>query len=172
MKKILFIFTVVFLLANCKSYKKINRVRETMKGEILYGQVNKAGLQTAPFASWFNEGYENYTADETAIDELREYSNQVSEVVIIMASWCPDTRRELPYMLNILDKINFPQTGTIIYAVDRKKKNDVEALKKYNFTHVPTFIFYDGDTEIGRIVESPTITLEEDMVNILRDYFR
>jgi hypothetical protein len=37
----------------------------------------------------------------------------------------------------------------------------------FDITNVPTFIFYRNGKEINRIVESPVISLEKDMLSIL-----
>ena len=52
-------------------------------------------------------------------------------------------------------------------AVDRDKKAgdcDINYLKVELF---PTIILYKEDIEVGRIVESPRKSLEEDLVNII-----
>jgi len=41
---------------------------------------------------------------------------------------------------------------------------DISALK---IERVPTFIVYDGIKELGRIIETPAETLEEDLLMIL-----
>ncbi len=162
---------MMLLCISCGSYKDMNKTRETMYGEILYGKINKSDMQKEPFASWFNEDYETYKPDFNHIDQIKEYMNNVSEVVIIMGSWCPDTRRELPIMMKILDEVNFPEADTKIYAVDRNKKNGLKELRNHKFERIPTFIFYDGSNEIGRIVEKVQTTTEEELLELLRNYF-
>ncbi len=51
--------------------------------------------------------------------------------------------------------------------LDREKKSGRNIEVGKNVHHVPTFIFLKNGTEIGRIVESPIESLEEDMFNIL-----
>jgi len=54
-----------------------------------------------------------------------------------------------------------------MFAVDRDKKAGDCAIDYLKIELVPTIIFYKQDTEIGRIVESPQTSLEEDMVDII-----
>ena len=49
------------------------------------------------------------------------------------------------------------------YKVEPGKSQDVR-----NIEFVPTFIFLRDSTEIGRIVESPEVSLEQDMFRILQ----
>lgn len=171
-KNALFLFIFAALITACGTSRKMNRVTESSSGEILYGKINRDGLKIAPFNTWYEKQYHAYHAGPTYIEELKEYSGNISEVVIIMAAWCPDTRRELPRILRILDDMGMPESKIKMYAVDREKKNDVKGFESYKFTRVPTVIFYDGEKEIGRIIEQPEMTLEEDMVAMFRYYLK
>ena len=56
--------------------------------------------------------------------------------------------------------------------VNRDKKNPESDIEYLNIERVPTFIFYktggDGSKkEIGRIIETPVRSLEEDLLDIL-----
>ena len=45
---------------------------------------------------------------------------------------------------------------------------DLEEFEKgLNITNVPTFIFYKNGKEVNRIVESPRVSLEQDMIDII-----
>ena len=123
------------------------------------------------FSSWYNAEYKAYNPDPVFVDELKTYKDKISELVIILATWCPDTRRELPRVMKILDQAGFSQKKMSMYAVDRNKENDVKALDKYEFTHVPAIIFFDEEKEIARITEQPEMTLEEDLTAMLRLYY-
>jgi len=54
-----------------------------------------------------------------------------------------------------------------LIMLDRDKKSGQNIEDGKDIHHVPTFIFLKNGTEIGRIVESPIESLEEDMFNIL-----
>ena len=51
--------------------------------------------------------------------------------------------------------------------LDRNKTSGYGLEKDKNIHHVPTFVVYKERQEIGRIIETPTETLEEDLFNIL-----
>jgi hypothetical protein len=55
-------------------------------------------------------------------------------------------------------------------AVDREKKGGEFCLADFEINLVPTFIFTQQGNEIGRIIETPVVSLEQDLLNIIQDY--
>jgi thiol-disulfide isomerase/thioredoxin len=84
-----------------------------------------------------------------------------------MGTWCSDSRREVPRMLKVLDIIGFPKENLSIINVDRNKKGIADEADDLNIELVPTFILYEDEKEIGRIIETPEETLEKDLVRIV-----
>ena len=54
-----------------------------------------------------------------------------------------------------------------IIGTDRDKLAGDTDISSLNIEFVPTFIFYESDTELGRIVETPSETMEKDILQIL-----
>jgi hypothetical protein len=51
--------------------------------------------------------------------------------------------------------------------VDNAKLSPVGEYDKLDIQRVPTFIIYKNNIEVGRIIENPVTSLEQDMINIL-----
>ena len=109
---------------------------------------------------------EDYTPEAAAVTTIRESAGGVT-AYIILATWCPDTRRDLPRFFKIADRAGWPASRMVLLAVDRTKKDPEGETIKWNVTRVPTFIFLRGGKEIGRVTERPTITLEQDITIIV-----
>jgi hypothetical protein len=109
---------------------------------------------------------EGYTPDAAAIATIRDKARDVT-AYIVLATWCPDTRRDLPRFFKIADQAGWPTSRMILLAVDRTKKDPEGETVKWNVTRVPTFIFLRGGKEIGRVTERPTTTLEQDIALIV-----
>ncbi len=126
-------------------------------------------LHDTSFSWWFNSEYKNYDIDVDALKPLFEDSTLLNDVniTIVMGSWCSDSRREVPRFLKIIDGLKFPEENLSIYCVDRNLSTEDDEIDDLKIKAVPTFIFYKNDTELGRIVEVPTESLEIDMVKIL-----
>ncbi|RPI70409.1 MAG: thiol reductase thioredoxin [Ignavibacteriales bacterium] len=133
---------------------------------MLIGYCTREAFNDSSFAKWFYPEYDNYKTDSSAIDLLKEKLNGI-ECIVIMGTWCDDSRIHIPHLYKILDEINYPAKGITLIAVDEDKKaegGEVEALDLY---FVPTIIFFKDGSEIGRIIEMPNQSIEEDMLEII-----
>jgi thiol-disulfide isomerase/thioredoxin len=88
-------------------------------------------------------------------------------ITVVMATWCSDSRREVPRFYKIVSKLDYNAESIKLINVDREKEAKGTSVSKLGIERVPTFIFYRGKAEIGRIIESPEESLEEDMFKIL-----
>ena len=172
MKKIslfLVVFTMIFI--SCKTQKNVNQViyNEVVNQKILYGNINRNGLIKKPFKDWFKTEYDAYTPDQASIDYLKKSIPDNAKFVVVLATWCPDSRREVPRFFKILDAINFDQSRVSFIAVDKDfYAGDNVDVAQYQIDKVPTIIYYHYGYEAGRIVESPQISLEKDLVDFTK----
>jgi len=149
--------------------QNINKIEfsERVGNMILIGECNRDAFTMEPFMEWYDIEYEEYTPDQTIIEKLKKDINNVSRIKIVMGSWCSDSQREVPRFYRIMDEAGIPDEKVELISVNRDKMVpgiDISALK---IERVPTFIFYDGIKEQGRIIETPVETLEEDLLRIL-----
>lgn len=130
----------------------------------LTGRVSRAEVEAAP--GWEKLKAEDYTPDESLVDEIRENAGEV-EVLLFLGTWCGDSKREVPHFFKLMDLAGISESQVEIIALDRSKIDDEGLAEKWEVMYVPTFIFIENDIEIGRIVESPTESLEADLADIL-----
>jgi hypothetical protein len=69
--------------------------------------------------------------------------------------------------MRVLDIWQFPVGKITFIGVDDAKRSPVGEYASLDIKRVPTFIIYKNNIETGRIIENPTTSLEQDMVNIL-----
>lgn len=167
MKKILFI-AIVLITASCANLKEINKtVVLSNNQEILLGKINKEGLCSNSYAKWFNTNYDNYTVKNEFVKKISPEMLKGVKTKLVMATWCGDSKREVPRFYKIIEALNYPEKKMQVISVDRSKKAAGFDLASINITRVPTFIFYKENKEIGRITENPKTSLEEDLFVIL-----
>jgi thiol-disulfide isomerase/thioredoxin len=124
-------------------------------------------LTRPPHSEWYIKGYEGYRWDSGAVNKLTAIKKDDLTIKIVMGSWCPDSRREVPRFMRILDLWEFPVSKVTFIGVDNAKISPVGEYEKLDIQRVPTFIFYKNFIEAGRIIEVPQTSLEQDIVNIL-----
>jgi hypothetical protein len=109
---------------------------------------------------------QDYEPDASAVTTIRQKAGDV-DVFIVIATWCSDTRRDLPRFFKIADQAGWPAERITMLGVDRTKRDPEGQTVKWDVTKVSTFIFIRRGREIGRVVEKPTTTLEQDIAQIL-----
>jgi thiol-disulfide isomerase/thioredoxin len=96
-----------------------------------------------------------------------EINKENISIKIVMGTWCPDSRREVPRFMRVLNAWQFPTDKLTFIGVDDTKQSPVGEYDKLDIHRVPTFIIYKNNLEAGRIIENPATSLEQDLVNIL-----
>ncbi len=119
-------------------------------------------------SEWFVKGYDDYEFNNAVVNSLRDIGKEGLSIKIVLGTWCPDSRREVPRFMRILDIWQFPVTGITLIGVDNIKQAPVGEYEKLDIQRVPTFIIYKNNIEAGRIIENPLTSLEQDLVNILK----
>ena len=158
MKKLLFLLPLLFLvLVACK---------ENKTEEILIGEVDRTSFEQKAYKEWFDAGYAEHELNIAELEKLEGQMDSV-EFLVLLGTWCGDTQRELPAFFKIIDHIKFDPDKILMIALDREKKSPDERGKNLDVEFVPTFIVMKGGQELGRIVEEPMLSLEEDLVSIL-----
>ncbi|WP_310992561.1 thioredoxin family protein [Aequorivita marina] len=190
MKKALLIISAITLIACGSSKEKTNtneaintvsasnsgleKMNDTVPYEdsvMLLGKSNRKGLQMPAFKDWYDLGYSHYrTAPETG-EQLKPLLEDVS-ILVFMGTWCSDSQRDVPHLYRILDDMDFDESELSLINVSDHKTTPQGFEKDYDIINVPTIIFIKNDKELGRIVEYPIETLEDDMLAILsgKDY--
>jgi len=133
----------------------------------LLGYFNRSQLSHEPHSAWFLKGYDAYQPSQDAVNKLTAVSKNDITIKIVMGTWCPDSRREVPRFMRILDLWSFPADKLTFIGVDNFKVGPVGEYEGLKIERVPTFIIYKNNIESGRIIENPVTSLEQDMVNIL-----
>lgn len=136
--------------------------------EILYGYCDRAAIEKGEFGKVFDEYYQIYEPDKSVLDQLKLKKEGV-EILIILGTWCSDSQEQVPKFFKILDKINFNRKHVQMICVSRDKEAGLIETVNYNIQKVPTFIVYRKGREIGRIIETPYITLEKDLLMFFSD---
>ncbi|MBI5726255.1 MAG: thioredoxin [Ignavibacteriales bacterium] len=137
---------------------------------ILIGLCTCAAFADTNYAWWYNSGYQMYQVDTLTAQSMFPLLDSV-QITVVMGTWCSDSRNEIPRFIKIIDYLKVNKNFYSIIAVDRKKHGIGAETDSLKIELVPTFIVYRGNTEIGRIVETPKESLEKDLLQILEKVY-
>ncbi len=113
----------------------------------------------------FKDVYDTVQVSPEVVQLLKEADSGL-DMLVFLGTWCPDSKREVPRFLKIMDLAGIPGARVRLYGLDRSKKSTDGLTDQYSISRVPTFIFLRQGSEVGRIVEIPQTTLEMDMLSI------
>jgi thiol-disulfide isomerase/thioredoxin len=180
MKNTYFLFCILLVsLSGCKTTKPVASkspvAEQTSVPTVdfsdqttwLLGYFNPVQLTRSPYSIWYLKGFDEYQPKTDAINKLLGINKEDLTIKVVMGTWCPDSRREVPRFMRIMDAWQFPVGKLTFIGVDDAKLSPVGEYVKLDIHRVPTFIIYKNNIEAGRIIENPKTSLEQDMVNIL-----
>ncbi|MCE2893004.1 MAG: tetratricopeptide repeat protein [Flammeovirgaceae bacterium] len=136
----------------------------------LLNEVSLSQLKQEPYTTWYTKNHEDYRPNVQIVEALKKTNHTKYTMKIFFGSWCGDSKRELPKMTKVLEKLSFPQKNITLIGVDDStevyKQSPQRQEAGMNIFRVPTFIVYENGKEVGRIVEYPTETMERDLLKI------
>lgn len=156
------IISSVIIFSSCSIFNKNSNSKM-----ILNGITTQAILTGNKNFSWFDEEYNNYVPNQLIINQLKPLKNKLN-VLIIAGAWCSDTQRELPRFFKIINEIGVPNNHIEMIMVDENKKTPAFNISVIQVSNIPTFIFFKDGKELGRIIEKPQTTLEDDLAKLLQ----
>ena len=169
MRTAILLGSLLLFSAQCAVSQVVNqRLIDSDGYEHLLGPLTEEGLSSPPFGEWFERGVDQYEPDRQIVERIDNLTDY--DIEVFMGTWCSDSRREVPRLIKTLHELSFPPAQLSIIGVNRSKDqykqspSGEEAGK--NIHRVPTIIFYKDGREVDRIVESPIVSLEQDIQTI------
>lgn len=160
-------FLFIILYSTQTAQDGIIVVDETSNQRMALGKFDRSVFLDSGFVDWFTNEYDLYSADENILQVIKGQLDGL-HIKIVMGTWCSDSRREVPRFYKILDALRFDEQNIDLICVDRAKVGLSDEVDGLNINFVPTFIFYINEIEVGRIIETPDVTLEMDFESILK----
>jgi len=164
MKKILLSLILIASISCAAQKKEVTAVKDEAGN--LVGIANKKSFLQEPFNAWFTPNYDEYKSNKKVIEKLKPLLKEVN-IKAFMGTWCGDSKEQTPVLYKILDEADFDYNNLELITVNRSKATPDNLQEGFNIERVPTFIFYKNEKEIGRFVEYPRETIEEDMLKIV-----
>jgi len=110
--------------------------------------------------------YRDYTPRKDVVEKIAGARGSC-DILIFFGTWCKDSISEVPKILRVLDAADNKNLKVVLYGVDRAKKEGLGMSEKFNIQRVPTTIVLRDGVELGRIVEYPETSNEEELLKLL-----
>ena len=132
--------------------------------EDLVGSVGReAILEHCP--SWTGR-VAAYQPKPVALEKLRTLS-QETLIEVYFGSWCPDSEVHVSEFFKVLDILDSPLVRTAYIGIPKDKTQRAPFFQAKDILRLPTFVVLLGGREVGRIVETPERSIEEDLARLL-----
>lgn len=147
----------------------VNREVNTPEdGPMLLGKQTLNQFSKTPYTDWFAQEKASYVLDNPSIEKLKKANLSNYRIIAFVGTWCPDTHREFPRLVKVLEAAKYPLNKMEIVALSRRKESPTGEEVMAHIEHVPTFIVKKYGVELGRIVEAPSSGyLERDLLQII-----
>jgi len=157
------LFIVVFLMIasiGCGSTEQPLQKSEPFTGVISASQLILEYPQ-------FRSAYEKYQPSLDEIAAVKSLSGK--SIVVLFGTWCHDSEREVPRLLKLLDLSGVELQSLSLHGVNYNKQEPTNLHRQYDLRYSPTIILLQGDTELGRVVEKPIVSLGEDLASFVSE---
>jgi thiol-disulfide isomerase/thioredoxin len=161
-------FILILMISLSAFAQEINKTILDVKSqkEILIGQCNLDGLRKGEFGQFYQIEYGTYKPEVLVAEKIKTKLSNIT-MTLVMGTWCDDSKTQVPRFFKLMEKVGYDSSKITIYCVNREKKTEKGEIDNMKITLVPTFIINRNGTEVGRIVETPKVSLEADLLEIL-----
>ncbi len=133
---------------------------------IIVGVQKRATLESDPYKKWFDIGYKEHTLDTITVHTIKD-DLAAANITVFMGTWCEDSQREVPAFYKVLDLAGIDASTVKIITISEGKDAPEDLIKENDIQYVPTIIFENNGSELGRIVEYSIVRMERAMAKIL-----
>ena len=169
---IVFIIICIWHLAFGICYAQERKINQTVfdaqsKSDIMIGYCTLEGISDTAFLSAYQKEYDQFRSNKELMNQMYSLLKGIT-VTIIMGTWCSDSREQVPRFFRLFYDLEHSFPDPTLICVDREKKAGDVSLDGFNIIKVPTFIVFYQGKELGRIVETPKTTMDQDFLEILK----
>jgi thiol-disulfide isomerase/thioredoxin len=132
---------------------------------LLLGWIQRDTLMAANSGT-YQRVYDTVQVQKPFVELLRVVSDDV-DITVVLGTWCGDSRRGVPAFLKVADETGIPPGRVRLYGVDRTKRGPGHEPEDLAVDRVPTVVVRKSGVEVGRIVETPKVSWEADLLTIL-----
>lgn len=157
MKNLCFLFTLLI------SASSVNAQADT--NPVITGTFSDSVTGSDFFKEWLMI-HDEPMPDEETVSKLKAIPTAAFSFRMYLGTWCEDSQLHVPRFVKIANQLNWKYT---LIGVNREKECPFEKkeCKNWDIQFVPTLVVYRDNVEVGRIVENPKVSIENDLLDII-----
>jgi hypothetical protein len=128
------------------------------------GEITESALyETVPIWKTLKD---RYTPSADAVATLRKAGK--ARLTVVFGTWCGDSKEYVPRLLKAVEAAANPRLSVRLVALDPGFLRPSDVIYGRRVINVPTILVDRGESEIGRVTETPAVeVVEEDVAAIL-----
>lgn len=107
-----------------------------------------------------------YQPKPDCVEKLRALAREV-KIEIYLGTWCSDSKDHVSAFFKVMEMADTPLVRTACVGIPEEKGKRAAYYQGRDIVKLPTFLIFVDGREVGRIVETPERSVEEDLVRIL-----
>jgi thiol-disulfide isomerase/thioredoxin len=108
-----------------------------------------------------------YEPNPEAVEFLSRYTEPVN-ILIVFGTWCPHCKDWVPKFMKSISNCDNPNLNCSYFGISRKFDQPKKFIQEEKITNLPTVIVQKEGKEIGRIIGTPNVSMEDDLTEILK----
>jgi hypothetical protein len=158
----IFCFSII-LSSRAADTKNAHPAKKYVVGKVTWMEWQKT-------AGWETYNADDYNPDPQKVKTIsRLIKKRNGTFMVFGASWCGDSKSEMPKIFKLFSLAGISAQEVALYGLDLKKQEPSGTSEAYDIKRVATLVVLAGEVEIGRIVEYPALSWEDDLMAILTD---
>ncbi len=161
---LLIMISIVFTQCSDDLYQ----TKTDTKGSTIYvGKGNEQVFFDHDDLYWFRSGFDDYKPNADTIEDLKKWKNDIY-FIAFAGTWCDDTKELLPKFYKMATDAGFTRKEVTLYLVDRDKKSADGTAQLLHVDKVPTILVFRSGRLIGRIEETTTKPIEQEVLDLVK----
>ncbi|MCA9727903.1 MAG: thioredoxin family protein [Candidatus Eisenbacteria bacterium] len=108
-----------------------------------------------------------YTPDAAAVAALSKVATE-TQIEVFFGSWCSHCKHWVPPLIRVVEDASNPHFHISVHAMSEDQSQPADSIRKYDVSKTPTIVVVQNGQELGRIEEEPLISMEADLVRMLK----
>lgn len=155
---------IFYMLLQC--FQSHAQTTYNSEQQVITGYTDVRQLERSIGYRWFKDGYFEYQPNLSAVGVLKDLPPDV-QFLVFAGTWCDHSQQLLPRFYKTMDLAGISKNRIKLYFLDRDLRSPQGIENNYGVNKTPVFIIINKASEIGRITEHVSQSIEADLADLI-----